>query len=82
MPHSIPDTITIDGVTVTRVGAEPTNPDKFNTCMHRSENEIEESKRMCCGQRSLLKGFRCFELKIFPLSQNMCVNCAQYQAKI
>lgn len=68
-------------VTVTKVG-EPTNLDKFNTCIHRSEHEMEEMRRLCCGQRNIARGYKCFELKIFPLDAGLCVNCAKYSAKI
>lgn len=68
-------------VTVTKVGESP-NPDKFNTCIHRSENEMEEMRRQCCGQRNLLRGYKCFEMKMFPLDAGFCVNCPKYSSKI
>ena len=68
-------------VVITKVGGEPVDPDKFNTCVHRSENEMEETRRQCCGQRGLVRGHKCFALKIFPLSAGQCITCGTYQAK-
>ena len=68
-------------VVITKVG-EPVDADKFNTCVHRSENEMEEVKRACCGQRNLLRGYKCFELKIFPLDAGFCNTCPKYSSKI
>lgn len=71
----------IGDVKITKLGAAPTDTNKFETCRHRSDQEIEEMKLACCGQRNLKRGYKCYELRIFPLSPGLCLNCPKHSPK-
>lgn len=54
--------------------------DKFNTCTHRSDKEVSETKSTCCSSR-VITGYKCIKLKIHPLSAERCKGCLHYQVK-
>ncbi len=58
-------------------------PNKFDTCRHRSEQEISKTiKRCSCqGGNYETKGFFCYKKNIFKVNHNFCATCDQYEAK-
>ena len=53
---------------------------KFNTCKHRSLEEIIEVKKTCCSSMTI-KGYKCLLLQVFPLSPKHCEKCTKYEIK-
>jgi hypothetical protein len=54
--------------------------DKFNTCIHRTPEQVSEMRRNCC-QHYTINGYRCNRFGYFPLNEGVCTNCAGYENK-
>jgi hypothetical protein len=56
---------------------------KFDTCRHRSPQEITKMiKRCSCqGGNYAEKGFLCLKRSIFKVEPNFCQACDQYESK-
>jgi hypothetical protein len=56
---------------------------KFNSCKHRSSEEIEKLIRRCnCqGGNYIAKGYYCNTRDIFQLTAEMCKDCPVYEVK-
>ncbi|MEK6883124.1 MAG: hypothetical protein AABY22_26095 [Nanoarchaeota archaeon] len=53
---------------------------KFNTCKHRSLEEIIEVKKTCCSSMTI-KGYKCLLLQHFPLNSMICKECQKFEIK-
>lgn len=56
---------------------------KFDTCTHRSLNEVTHIiKRCSCrGGNYEMKGFFCNKKQIFDITKQFCESCEEYQSK-
>ncbi len=75
--------INIGGVTVTKINPKTglaENQDNFNSCIHRSAEEISTPRKTCCNI-VIDKGYRCFSLNIYPLTPSSCIGCKNYSPK-
>jgi hypothetical protein len=59
------------------------NFSKFNSCRHRSNEEVSKTIRRCSCQGGNLetKGFLCYKRNIFKIDENFCNACNEYEAK-
>jgi len=56
------------------------DPEKFNTCKHRSETEENYTVRTCCQSKQEF-GWVCRKIPIFGLTPHHCTNCPVYEKK-
>ena len=56
------------------------NLERFNTCSHRTPEEIDIPIQTCCST-VLKKGYKCLQLNIPFLSPSVCISCVQYRKK-
>jgi hypothetical protein len=57
--------------------------DKFNTCRHRSPEEITKTIKRCSCQGGDIeaKGFFCFKKNLFKINEQYCNVCEMYESK-
>jgi hypothetical protein len=58
-------------------------PSKFETCKHRSAEEISKMIKRCSCQGGPyeMKGYFCYRKNILKLDPEMCINCDLYESK-
>ena len=57
------------------------NPqEKFNTCEHKSPEEVSIVKKSCCSSWEQ-RGYKCNLLNLFPLNPGICTACTYYKKK-
>lgn len=56
---------------------------KFDTCKHRSTEEISRTIQRCScqGGNYEVKGFFCHKKNILKLEPEICINCDEYEPK-
>ena len=56
------------------------NKERFDSCVHRTPEEIEIPIQTCCST-VFKKGHKCLKLNIQFLSPSVCFSCADYQSR-
>jgi hypothetical protein len=59
---------------------EKSPQEKFNTCEHRSTEEVSVVKKNCCSSWEE-KGYKCNLLNLFSLNPGICALCTYYKEK-
>ena len=58
-------------------------PSKFDTCKHRSEQEISKTIQRCScqGGNYEVKGYFCYKKNILKVEPEICIHCNEYESK-
>lgn len=54
--------------------------EKFETCSHRSETEVDSVVATCCSSK-LVTGYKCFKRGFPRVLPSICKNCGDYLKK-